>query len=287
MALVTLSEVLKKAKEGKYAVGAFNAINLDTARGIIAAAEEKNSPVILSLAEVHFPMAPLNLIGPLIVRMAKESSVPVVVHLDHGVTFTNIVKAMNIGFSSVMYDGSALDINENLQNTIEIVKIAKTLGVSVEAEVGKLVSPETGSNEAEKYQNPEDFFTNIEEAKNFVNKSGVDALAIAFGTAHGLYKSKPKLNFDLVNSISSAITIPLVMHGGSGLSTKDYKEAIKNGICKINYYSDMAFKVSEKIKMELANNETFYIHDISQMTIEFVKKHISNVMDIFESTNKA
>jgi len=286
MALTSLSEVLKDAEVKKYAVGAFNAVNLDMARGIILAAEEERSPVIISLAEVHLDMAPLDVLGPVLVDLAEKASIPVVVHLDHGSDFSVIMNAMKIGFTSVMIDGSALEFEQNIEKTQEIVKVAKTLNVSVEAEVGRLVTPETGSTETFENLDPKDFYTDPIQAQEFVEKTEVDALAIAFGTAHGLYKSEPQLDFNRIKSIKDITGMPLVMHGGSGLSDKQYKEAIENGITKINYYSDMANTVSRKVKEKLNNEETCYIHDVSQWTIKFVTENIKEKMRVFGSSQR-
>lgn len=286
MSLVSLSEVLKHADENNYAVGAFNAVNLDMARGIILAAEEENSPVIVSLAEVHLKMAPLETLGPILVELAKNASVPVVVHLDHGTDYNVILNAMKFGFTSVMYDGSSFTFEENISNSKRIVDAAKAFNISVEGEVGKLVTPETGSDEEVEDLDPKDFYTDPLQAQEFIEKTEVDALAIAFGTAHGLYKFEPKLDYERIKMIKNITGMPLVMHGGSGLSNQQYQDSIANGITKINYYSDMAFSVTERIKAELAKNETSYIHDLSQWTIRFVADNIKEKMQVFGSSNQ-
>jgi len=286
MSLVNLSELLKHADENNYAVGAFNAVNLDMARGIILAAEEENSPVIVSLAEVHLDMAPLDVLGPVLVDLARKASVPVAVHLDHGCDYNVIIQAMHLGFSSVMYDGSSLTFEENIENSKKIVEVAKVLNVSVESEVGKLVTPETGSKEIVEKLDPKDFYTDPLQAQEFIEKTEVDALAIAFGTAHGLYKFEPMLDYERIQTIKNITGIPLVMHGGSGLADKQYRNAIKHGITKINYYSDMAYTVTEKIREELDRHETSYIHDLSQWTIRFVADNIKEKMRIFGSNQQ-
>lgn len=285
MVLANLKDVLTKANEEKYAVGAFNATDLNTARGIVAAAEELNSPVILQFAEVHDEFISIETVANMYLHLAKQSSVPVVVHLDHGVNFETIMKAVKLGFSSVMVDTSTLPLKENIAKVQEVVKIAHCLGLTIEGELG-VMNAEDGSGRLD-YNEITDSFTNPDEAKIFVEETQVDALAIAFGTVHGLYRGKPNLNFDRIKEIKEQVGIPLVMHGGSGLSDEEYRQSITNGINKINYYSTMAYDVTNKLRTFLQENEEAYLTDIDVQVQNFVKENIMEKIKVFGSAGKA
>ena len=285
MVLANLKDVLTKANEEKYAVGAFNATDLNTARGIVAAAEELNSPVILQFAEVHDEFISIETVANMYLHLAKQSSVPVVVHLDHGVNFETIMKAVKLGFSSVMVDTSTLPLKENIAKVQEVVKIAHCLGLTIEGELG-VMNAEDGSGRLD-YNEITDSFTNTDEAKIFVEETQVDALAIAFGTVHGLYRGKPNLNFDRIKEIKEQVGIPLVMHGGSGLSDEEYRQSITNGINKINYYSTMAYDVTNKLRTFLQENEEAYLTDIDVQVQNFVKENIMEKIKVFGSAGKA
>lgn len=285
MTLVNLSTLLKKAKEEKYAVGAFNATDLNTARGILEAAEELNSPVILQFAESHSPYITLEMAADMYLPLARKSKVPVCVHLDHGESFNTIIRAMKKGFTSVMVDASLEEFDVNVERTSEVKKIAEALGVSVEAELG-VMNAEV-EDEVLDYSTLKSNYTDPEKAKVFVEQTNVDALAIAFGTVHGLYKGKPNLDFDVVKNARSKTNLPLVMHGGSGLSDEEYRSAIENGVAKINYYSTMAYDVTNNLRDYLNNNNNIYLHDVNLQVIQYVKENIREKMKIFGSENKA
>ena len=243
--LVTLKELLEEAKKEKKAVGAFNGTTLEAIQGIIQAAEETDCPVILQHAQSHDAIISLEEIGPILLYYAKRARVPVAVHLDHGGTYERCIQAVRLGFTSVMYDASAKEFADNIKETKEVVKAAHAAGVSVEAELGHVFTSKVGiseggsADEADDYENLEDIYTDPQMAKQFAEETEVDCLAIAFGTTHGVYLKEPKLDLDRVAQIRDTIKIPLVMHGGSGVSEEDYRKAIKNGICKINYYTYM------------------------------------------------
>lgn len=289
--LVTLQELLRDAKEKKYGVGAFNTPNLETLRAVVDAAEELNAPVIISHAEVHENFIPLDVIGPVMIKLAREAKVPVCVHLDHGATFEACVKAMRLGFTSVMYDGSAKSFEDNVKETLEIVKIAHALGVSVEAELGHIFTSAVGGGEGrgplgeENFDSLDDAYTNPDSAKEFVERTNVDALAIAFGTTHGVYLKKPKLDLNRITQIKEKIDIPFVMHGGSGLSEKEYREAIQNGITKINYYTYSAIAggeaVAKFIKEQETKGEAIFFHDIALVAQAAIKENVKKVMRLF------
>lgn len=293
MSLVTLSELMKDAEEKKYAVGAYNVMNLDMIRGILAAAEDEKSPVILSFAEVHIPYIPLEYIAPIMLEAARNARVPVAVHLDHGQDFDVILRAMKYGFSSVMFDGAHLPLEENIKKTQEITKIAKALGVSVEAELGTILRPEGGGDEdyIEEEYDEDEIYTKPEHARIFLENTEIDALAVAFGTAHGVYTREPVLDFNRLREIKTITNMPLVMHGGSGLDDKSYVKSIDSGIRKLNYYSTMAYEVANEVLTKLSfnakRNKKSYYHDISMWAIEAIRKDISRTMRIFGSSGKA
>jgi fructose-bisphosphate aldolase, class II len=234
--LVTLSEVLKDAQKNKYAVGLFNTVNLEMVKGVITAAEETNSPVIIGTAEVLLPYASLEELAYFLVPMSKKAKVPVVLHFDHGLTPELIIKAMSLGFTSVMYDCSTESFRENIEKCKEMKKLAKYFGASLEAELGHVGSASSDAAEADGHDS---IYTDPAQAKEFVELTEVDALAIAIGTAHGAYKSKPKLDLGILKEIASTIDTPLVLHGGSGLTEEHFRNCIKNGITKINIFTDI------------------------------------------------
>ncbi|MBQ9070628.1 MAG: class II fructose-bisphosphate aldolase [Clostridia bacterium] len=231
--LVNLNDVLYDAQKNGYGVGLFNTTDTDMLEAVISAAEELRSPVIIGTAEVLLPYGELSLVAPAFVSAAKRATVPVVLHYDHGVTFERCMEALKLGFSSVMFDGSADDVEENLKNTREIVKIAHSFGATVEGEIGHVGQASSSDNEVT------DMYTTPDEAEAFVAATGVDALAVAIGTAHGAYKSAPKLDIERLAAIRERIQTPLVLHGGSGLSDDDFRNTIKNGIAKVNIFTDL------------------------------------------------
>ena len=229
--LVTLNEVLKDAKKNKYAVGLFNTVNLEMAVGVLAAAEELRSPVIIGSAECLLCYSGLDDLANMLLPMAKRASVPVVLHFDHGLTEENVKKSIDLGFSSIMYDCSALDYDANAEAVRAICEYSHARGISVEAEIGHVGTEEISV--------PSDAYTDPDEAKKFAEYTGCDALAIAVGTSHGAYKFKPKLDFERIEKIASMIDAPLVLHGGSGLTDDDFRRAIAAGISKINIFTDL------------------------------------------------
>ncbi|MDT2660015.1 class II fructose-bisphosphate aldolase [Enterococcus hulanensis] len=287
--LVTLNELLKDAKEKKYAVGAFNVPNLEAIRAVIQAAEELGSPVILQHAEVHENLISLDEIGPIMLQYARAAKVPVAVHLDHGASFEMCVKAIRLGFTSVMYDASSKEYEVNLAESKEIVKIAHAVGVSVEAELGHIFTSAVGGGEgrgsdsSEDYEDLEDVYTDPDLAKAFVEETGVDCLAIGFGTVHGIYLKEPKLDLNRILQIKEKIDVPFVMHGGSGVSEENYRTAIKNGICKINYYTYMNKAAGKVLQEELENfsGDSVFFDELSLSATEAMKNNVKAAMEIF------
>ena len=287
--LVTLKELLDQAKEEKKAVGAFNGTTLEAIRGIIQAAEELNTPVILQHAQSHDDMIDLEEIGPVMLYYAKRAKVPVALHLDHGSTLERCVQALRLGFTSVMYDASAKSFEENVEETKEIVKIAHAVGASVEAELGHIFTSEVvhgeggDSDSKDDYENLDDIYTDPQVAKEFVEKTGVDCLAVAFGTTHGVYLTEPKLDLPRVARIRDAANVPLVMHGGSGVSDEDYKVAIENGICKVNYYTYMNTAGGRASKEYWEDEEKPLFYDsMSLVATEAIKEDVKKAIKVFQ-----
>ena len=277
--LVNLNEVLKKAQKGKYAVGLFNTTDTDMLQAVIEAAEESNSPVILGTAEVLLPYGELKLIAPSVIAAAKRAKVPVVVHYDHGLTFDRCIEALKLGFSSIMFDGSAKPYEQNIAETREMVKIAHAFGATVEGEIGHV-------GEAEKEDNLlTDMYTTPEEAKAYLEATGVDALAVAIGSAHGVYKKKPMLNIERLKEISSAVKVPLVLHGGSGLSDDDFKNTIRNGIAKVNIFTDLC--LAGERAMKDGEEKKFGYLETRNLKVEYIKEAVKHKMTLFGSVNKA
>lgn len=274
--LVNLVEILKLAEEKKCAVGAFNTPNLECVNAVLAAAEKLNVPVILSHAELHEEVSPLAKIGPVMVQAAKNAKVPVCVHLDHCETLSYMQQALDIGFTGVMYDGSTLPYAENLANTKKAVAMAKTYHCGVEAELGALASREGGAANA---SGP--VYTDPDEAVEFCRETGIDALAPSFGTAHGIYKSKPVLDLERVKVIAEKTGLPLVMHGGSGVSPEDYRTGIANGLRKINYYSYMSKAGTQAVKELLAKEDVTFFHDLALAAEKAMSADAEKAMRVF------
>ena len=274
--LVNLVEILKLAEEKKCAVGAFNTPNLECVNAVLSAAEKLNVPVIISHAQLHEEVSPLQKIGPVMVQAAKNAKVPVCVHLDHCETLDYMQQALDIGFTGVMYDGSTLPYEENLNNTKKAVAMAKNYNCGVEAELGALASREGGAANA---SGP--VYTDPDEAVSFCRETGIDALAPSFGTAHGIYKSKPVLDLDRVKVISEKTGLPLVMHGGSGVSPEDYRTGIQNGLRKINYYSYMSKAGTNAVRELLEKEDVTFFHDLALAAQKAMEADAEKAMRVF------
>lgn len=287
--LVTMKEILEDAKKRHYAVGAFNVPNLESIQSVISAAEELNLPVILQHAEVHENLISLEEIGPIMLQYARRSHVPVCVHLDHGASFDLCMQAIRLGFTSIMYDASSKSYEENFEETKEIVKIAHAAGVSVEAELGHIFTSAIGGGEgrgavgADDFASLDDCYTDPLTAKEFAEGTEVDALAISFGTTHGVYLTKPKLDLNRITQIKQKIDLPLVMHGGSGVSDEDFKTAIRNGITKINYYTYSAMAGGNAVRsfINSAGDEKIFFHDIIHAAKEAIRNDVKAAMSVF------
>lgn len=276
--LVNLNDILKDAQAGGYAVGLFNTTDTDMLEGVISAAEEMRSPVIIGTAQVLLPYGELKLLAPSLLAAAKRASVPVVLHYDHGLTFERCMEALQLGFSSVMFDGSAGDVKQNLADTAEIVKIAHAFGASVEGEIGHV-------GQAANLDDPADMYTTPEEAIEFVQRTGVDALAIAIGTAHGVYKTKPKLDINRLIAIRRAVETPLVLHGGSGLSDDDFRNTIREGIAKVNIFTDLCKAGEESMRSGLADGIDYL--EIRNRKVAAIKEAVIKKIQLFGTAGKA
>ena len=274
--LVNLIEILKSAEEKKCAVGAFNTPNLECIKAVLDAAERLGVPVIISHAELHEEVSPLAVIGPVMVQAAEKAKVPVCVHLDHCETLSYMKQALDIGFTGVMYDGSTLPYEENLANTKKAVAMAKEYNCGVEAELGALASREGGGHSA---SGP--VYTDPDEAVAFCRETGIDALAPSFGTAHGIYKSKPVLDLERVKVIAERTGLPLVMHGGSGVSPEDYRKGIANGLRKINYYSYMSKAGTQAVKELLEKEDVTFFHDLALAAEKAMSEDAERAMKVF------
>lgn len=280
MPLVNLKTLLRSAYEKQYAVGAFNVINLEFLTAVIDAAEEKKSPVILNIAEVHFPYMDLELVCHAVRKAAERSSVPVAFNLDHGLSYESAVKAVELGFTSVMFDGSSLSYEENIAQTAEIVKYCHAVDVSVEAELGAVGGNEDGSLVSA--ANPA-LYTDASQARDFIDRTGIDALAVAIGNSHGKYKGEPRLDFERLEQLKSATGIPLVLHGGSGISPSGFQKCIDRGISKINFFTGMSEKALSSLESDLKGTGSLY-NDLPHILFN-MRKGVSQVVkeqiDIF------
>ena len=273
MALVTMKELLERAEKNHVGVGAFSVGNLEMIKGAIRAAEELNTPIILQVAEVRMNYSPLGYIGPMMVQAAKEAKVDVAVHLDHGLSMDVVEKALELGFTSVMFDSSTYPFEENIARTKAVVELAKQYGATVEAELGLVGGSEDGScDHGIQCTNPDD-------AVEFCERTGIDCLAVAIGNAHGNYPVAPKLAFDVLDEIKKKTNMPLVLHGGSGITDEDFQKAISLGIVKVNIatasFNSLTKHVERYIQTEGKHNYFDLSEVMVQGTYENVKHHIN------------
>lgn len=273
MALVTMKSLLEKAKNDHKGVGAFSVGNMEMVKGALQAAEELETPVILQIAEVRLKHSPLSLMGPMMVQAAREAEVDVAVHLDHGLTMDVVRKALELGFTSVMFDSSAYPFEENIIRTQKVVEVARQHGATVEAELGLVGGSEDGSSDhGIRCTNPDD-------AKIFCENTGIDALAVAIGNAHGNYPVAPKLAFDVLEEIHKNVEVPLVLHGGSGITDEDFQKAISLGIVKVNIatasFNKLTQRAEEYLKSEGTHNYFALNEAMVSGTYENVKHHIN------------
>lgn len=273
MALVTMKTLLEQARNENRGVGAFSVGNMEMVKGAVQAAEELNTPIILQIAEVRLKHSPLALMGPMMLQAAREAKVNIAVHLDHGLTMEVVKQALEMGFTSVMYDSSTYPFEENVARTQAVVALAKQYGATVEAELGLVGGSEDGSSDhGVRCTNPDD-------AKTFCERTGIDALAVAIGNAHGNYPVAPKLAFDVLEEIHHKTGLPLVLHGGSGITDEDFQKAISLGIVKVNIatasFNKLTQRAEEYLKSEGAHNYFALNEAMVLGTYENVKHHIN------------
>ena len=272
MALVKMKDLLKRAEEKNIGCGAFRVGNMEMVRGAIRAAEELDTPIILQIAEVRLKNSPLHLMGPMMVQAAKEAKVDVAVHLDHGLTFETVDKALELGFTSVMLDASTLPFEENIAKVKAVVEKARKYGATVEAELGLVGGSEDGScDHGIRCTDPDD-------AVVYARETGIDALAVAIGNAHGNYPVAPTLAFDVLEKIHEKVDIPLVLHGGSGITDKDFQRAISLGIRKVNIATASFNSLTAHVEKYMESTDKHNFFDLNeamvQGTYENVKRHI-------------
>ena len=278
--IASLREVIAISKKNGRAVGSFNTPNLECLLAVLGAAEKLNVPVIVAHAQCHEEVAPLQKVGPVMVELAKRASVPVCVHLDHGEDFDYCKQAIELGFTSVMIDYSTLPYEDNVKGTAEVVAYAHARGVDVEAELGALPQREGGGESA---ADPTALYTKPELVPDFLARTGVDALAIAFGTAHGIYKTTPVLNLDIIDEVRKKTDIPLVMHGGSGISHEVYRDVIRRGINKINYYTYMSYAGYAAAKELTQTNPTGFFHDMALTAQKAMEENALTTLKVFSN----
>ena len=277
--LVGLKEVIAEGRARGIAVGNFNTPNLECLIAVLEAAEELDVPVIIAHAQCHESVAPIDKIGPVMVELAKRSSVKVCAHLDHGEDEEYCKRAIALGFTSIMIDFSTLPYEENVARTAEMVKYAHAHGVDVEAELGALPQREGGGESA--VVDPSELYTKPELVPDFISRTNIDALAIAFGTAHGIYKTKPVLNTDIITKVREVTDMPLVMHGGSGISHEEYRKVIGLGIDKINYYSYMAYAGYAAARETVKAVEADFFHNLALNAKNAMKENALETLKVF------
>ncbi len=280
--LATLNDILPAARANHYAVGLFNTVNLEMAQGVLAAAEELRSPVIIGTAEVLLPYASLEELAPMLKDMARRASVPVVLHYDHGLTVERIKQALALGFTSIMYDCSTVSDDENARKVAEIAKFAHERGATVEAELGHVGSNETDTDTP---SDDKSLMTIPEAAKRFADAASCDALAVAIGNAHGAYRAKPKLDLERLDAIASLVDCPLVLHGGSGLSDDDFRACIQRGIAKVNIFTDI--NVAQAKAAHAAWSEGKGITELMPVMRQAVKAAATEKILLFGSSGRA
>ena len=280
--LVNMNDLLLPAKETGYGVGFFNAVNMEMARAVIETAEELHSPVMVGTAEILLPAMELEHVAEYLIPMAEKSSVPVCVHYDHGLTFERCMEALRLGFTSIMYDCSTADYPENVAKVAEMVKVCHAMGVTVEGELGHV-----GDNDGEgKLANPCDYYTDPDLAADYVKRTGIDSLAVAVGNAHGDYKFTPKLDFERIRIIADKTSLPLVLHGGSGLSDDDFRIAIQNGIHKVNIFTDIDKAGKRGIEKGIAAGAGTMM-ELMPYELQAMKEVVAKKLRLFGSVNRA
>ena len=283
MPLVTSKEILLKAKSENYAVPAFNFENMEMAKGIIEACEEAKSPVIMQTTTSTLNYIPPEIAADIVKYYAKDTSVPIVLHLDHGASFEPSKRCIKAGYTSVMIDGSKMDFENNINVSKEVVDYAFEYDIPVECELGRVGGKEDENEVLDK----DAVFTSPIKAKEFVEKTGCSSLAVAIGTAHGPYKEEPKLDFERLKEIAKLVDVPLVLHGTSGTNDEDVKKAISLGICKVNYATDLRMSFTNGVRMKLENRNIYDPKEYNTKGIKTMKDKVKRLIGVCSSENKA
>jgi fructose-bisphosphate aldolase class II len=282
--MVNMKEMLRHAYENGYAIGAFDLLNLDFLEGILSAAEHCCAPVILSLAESHFGYFDFELLMPAVEKAARKSSVPVAIHLDHGESLQSAVNAINCGCNGIMVDASLLPLDDNIQATRRIVEMAHACGIPVEGELGYV--PGIEGEDAERHPG-EVAYTSVKEARSYAEHTGIDCLAVSIGTVHGRMKGKPKLDFERLRDINEALGMPLVIHGGTGLSDDQFRQLIAHGVAKINYYTALTDAAGEAIRHNAVAMEGGSYTNLTQGVQAAISQEVDRCMRLWGSAGRA
>lgn len=277
MALVKMKDLLLNAEKKQIGYGAFSVGNMEMIMGAVKAAEELNTPIILQIAEVRLNYSPLSLMGAMMIEAAKNAKVDIAVHLDHGLNMETIQKALEMGFTSVMLDASTLPLNKNIEKTKKVVEYANAYGATVEAELGVVGGSEDGSVDHKI------FCTNPDDAVTFCNETGVDALAVAIGNAHGNYASEPKLEFGVLEEIHKKVNVPLVLHGGSGISDKDFQRVISLGVRKVNIATASFHALTNYAQKYLKTEGSHNYFDLNSQMVQGVYENVHRHINVFNT----
>lgn len=284
MALVNMRDMLEHAYRHRYAVGAFDLVSLDFLEGIVAAAERKRAPVILSLAESHFEHYDFELAMAATVAAARRARVPVAIHFDHGASLESAVRAINLGCTGVMVDASILPLEDNIAATRTVVEMARDCGVPVEGELGYVAGVE--GEDAEKHPG-EIVYTAPEEAADYVRRTGVDFLAVSIGTVHGRLRGEPRLDLDRLAAINDELGIPLVIHGGTGLSDAQFRALIERGVAKINYYTALADAAAASMRARAAADPHAGYTGLMQDVRAAIAAEVERCIELWGATGRA
>ena len=253
MPLISSFKILSDAQKGHYAIGAFNIENMEMAQAVIAAGEETNSPLIIQTTPSTLKYAPPSLFYAIVKSIADNSKIPVALHLDHGDSFARSCEAIRAGYTSIMIDGSKLPFEENIALTKKVVEVASILNIPVEGELGTI----GGKEDSLEVKDKDSLYTNVDQAAEFVDRTGCSFLAVAIGTAHGFYKGTPKLDFERIEQIAKRVPVPLVLHGGSGIPDEDVKHAIRLGMSKVNFATELRWYFTQACRKVLEDGEIF------------------------------
>lgn len=276
--LVPLQNALADAKKNRYAIGSFNVYNSETIRGVIESGVEMNLPTIVAFGASYMPNMRLKDVAALTRSMAADAPIPVVLHLDHCKSIDVIKEAIDVGFTSVMYDGSALPFAENLANAAKVVKMAHVAHVGVEAELGGIAKGDHSNEE-----DGSEIYTSPDEAIAMVRESGIDALAVSIGTVHGMYVGEPRVDVGRLKKIAAVVDIPLVLHGGSGTPEAIIRECIDNGIAKINVNTEISVHTIENVRKYLAANDKVHLSKLCLEEVSYIKQVVKKYMEFFRN----